>query len=137
MLMGAKSTISAQLRQHLQAILSSPTPLMLLVPSLVPSPELCAALIAYTLCLFHAIDAQVTAVHELTSLADFGDGNLVVIRCARERLIQTWLEQVRSACYTVPSATSHKCCSHITFPPIFVRSDSSLSVRVSYRTGWW
>lgn len=92
------NTIPNQPRQRLQAILSSPAPLTLLVPSLAPSPELCAALrIAYTLRLFHAIDAQVTAVHELTSLADFDEGNLVVICCARERLIQAWLEQVGSA----------------------------------------
>lgn len=92
------NTIPAQPRQRLQAILSSPAPLTLLVPSLAPSPELHAALrIAYTLRLFHAIDAQVIAVYELTSLADFDEGNLVVIGCAKERLIQAWLEQVGSA----------------------------------------
>ncbi|KAL4065302.1 hypothetical protein J3A83DRAFT_4436701 [Scleroderma citrinum] len=92
-----KKLIPCQPHQRLQAILSTPAPLTLLVPSLARSSELSAALrIVFALRLFHALDARIVAAHELTSLADVGDGNLVTIGCAREPLVQSWLEQVGS-----------------------------------------
>ncbi|KAF9234792.1 hypothetical protein BU15DRAFT_65421 [Melanogaster broomeanus] len=82
--------------QRLQAILTTHAPLTLLVPTLAPSPELSAALrIAHALRLFHALDAQIVSVREVGA-ANIGDGNLVVIGCAEEPLVQGWLESMRS-----------------------------------------
>ncbi|KAF9228756.1 alpha/beta-hydrolase [Gyrodon lividus] len=84
--------------QRLQAILSTHAPLTLLVPTLAPSPELSAALrIAHALQLFHSLDTQIVSVREVAEAGgDVGSGNLVVIGCAEESLVQGWLERMRS-----------------------------------------
>ncbi|KIK95035.1 hypothetical protein PAXRUDRAFT_780281 [Paxillus rubicundulus Ve08.2h10] len=88
--------------QRLQAILSTHASITLLVPTLAPSPELSAALrIAHALQLFHSLDAQIVSVREVAKAEaagaiDIGDGNLVVIGCAEEPLVQGWLERMRS-----------------------------------------
>ncbi|KAI6110086.1 hypothetical protein F5141DRAFT_1215536 [Pisolithus sp. B1] len=89
--------VTLQPRQRLQAILSSTAPLTLLIPSLSLPHELSAALrISYALRLYHSLDAQIISLEELNSLTDVGEGNLVVIGCAREPLVQAWLERTRS-----------------------------------------
>jgi hypothetical protein len=76
-----------------------------LVPTLAPSPELSAALrIAHALQLFHSLDAQIVSVREVAKARggeaagtmNIGDGNLVVIGCAEEPLVQGWLERMKS-----------------------------------------
>ncbi|KAI6129123.1 hypothetical protein EV401DRAFT_2194488 [Pisolithus croceorrhizus] len=89
--------VTLQPRQRLQAILSSTAPLTLLIPSLSLPHELSAALrISYALRLYHSLDAQIISLEELNSLTDVGEGNLVLIGCAREPLVQAWLERTRS-----------------------------------------
>lgn len=90
--------VTLQPRQRLQAILSSTAPLTLLIPSFSLQHELSAALrISYALRLYHSLDAQIISLEELNSLTDVGEGNLVVLGCGRESLVQAWLEQTRSA----------------------------------------
>ncbi|KIK18302.1 hypothetical protein PISMIDRAFT_30538 [Pisolithus microcarpus 441] len=90
--------VTLQPRQRLQAILSSTAPLTLLIPSFSLQYELSAALrISYALRLYHSLDAQIISLEELNSLTDVGEGNLVVLGCGRESLVQAWLEQTRSA----------------------------------------
>lgn len=95
---GTHDPVTPQPRQRLQAILSSTAPLTLLVPSFSLPHELSAALrISYALRLYHSLDAQIISLQELNSFADVGEGNLVVIGCAKEPLVQAWLERAGSA----------------------------------------
>ncbi|KAI6117595.1 hypothetical protein EDD16DRAFT_1520024 [Pisolithus croceorrhizus] len=81
----AQIQVTLQPRQRLQAILSSTAPLTLLIPSLSLPHELSAA-----------ASYIIISLEELNSLTDVGEGNLVVIGCAREPLVQAWLERTRS-----------------------------------------
>ncbi|KAI6132295.1 hypothetical protein EDD16DRAFT_1533468 [Pisolithus croceorrhizus] len=83
--------LTVQACQRLQAILSSTAPLTLLTPT----QTISNLRILFVLRLYHSFDAQIISLEELNWWADVGEGNLVVIGCAREPLVQAWLERTR------------------------------------------
>ncbi|KAI6115149.1 hypothetical protein EDD16DRAFT_1551030 [Pisolithus croceorrhizus] len=83
--------LTVQVCQRLQVILSSTTPLTLLTPT----RTIGNLRISFVLRLYHSLDTQIISLEELNWSADVGEANLVVIGCAREPLVQAWLERTR------------------------------------------